>query len=95
MESTSSPNQTNPMPPTSPAVHDVDATGLAREFGSLAEDYQNVIRLAQQQHRIGVVPLQELKGGFTGAVLYLVSVSKLGSDKVEHLVLKLGPPVGR
>ena len=77
MESTSSPNQANPMSPTSPAVHDVDATRLAGEFESLAEDYQNVIRLAQQQHRIALVPLQELKGGFTGAVLYLVSVSTL------------------
>ena len=58
MESTSSPNQANPMSPTSPAVHDVDATRLAGEFESLAEDYQNVIRLAQQQHRIALVPLQ-------------------------------------
>ena len=37
-----------------------DATSLAREFESLPADYQNVIRSAQHQHGIRVVPLQEL-----------------------------------
>ena len=69
-----------------------DAAGLAGEFASLPADYQNVIRSAQQQHGIRVVPLQELKGGFTGAALYLVSVSSPSSGKLEHLVLKLDRP---
>ena len=69
-----------------------DAASLAGEFASLPADYQNVIRSAQQQHGIRVVPLQELKGGFTGAALYLVSVSSPSSGKLEHLVLKLDRP---
>ncbi len=85
-------DQGKPRPPTSPAFHDVDALSLAGEFEPLSVDYQNVIRFAQRQHGIRVVPLQELKGGFTGAVLYLVSVSSLGSGKLEHLVLKLDRP---
>ena len=69
-----------------------DAASLAGEFASLPADYQNVIRSAQQQHGIRVVPLQELKEGFTGAALYLVSVSSPSSGKLEHLVLKLDRP---
>ncbi len=69
-----------------------DAASLASEFESLSADYQNVIRSAQHQHDISVVPLQELKGGFTGAALYLVSVSSPSSGKLEHLVLKLDRP---
>ena len=70
----------------------MDAAVLASEFDSLPTDYQNVIRLVQQQHGIRVIPLQELKGGFTGAVLFLVSVSTSGSRIVEHPVLKLDRP---
>ena len=92
LELPSSAGQGNPRPPTSPAVPDVDAASLAGEFESLSADYQNVIRFAQHQHGIRIVPLQELKGGFTGAVLYLVSVSSPGSGKLEHLVLKLDRP---
>ena len=69
-----------------------DSASLASEFESLPADYQNVIRSAQQQHGIRVVPLQELKGGFTGAALYLVSVSSPSSGRLEHLVLKLDRP---
>ncbi|MCI0787679.1 MAG: ATP-binding protein, partial [Chloroflexi bacterium] len=69
-----------------------DAASLASEFESLSADYQNVIRFAQHRHGIRVVPLQELKGGFTGAFLYLVSVSSPGSGQLEHLVLKLDRP---
>ena len=62
---------------------------LADEFSTLSPDYQKVIQLAQEIQKIKVIPLQELKGGQTGANLYLVSVSSLESQKVQHLVLKL------
>ena len=80
------------VPPTTAAAHAADAAVLASEFDSLPTNYQNIIRLAQEQHGIRIVPLQELKGGFTGAVLFLVSVSTSGSRIVEHLVLKLDRP---
>ena len=88
-ESPSSANQRGRTPPTSRVGGD---SAVAREFESLPDDYQNVIRFAQSQHGLRVVPLQELKGGFTGAVLYLVSVTSPGSDNPEHLVLKLDRP---
>ena len=87
MEPTSSTQTNEPSDGT-----EVNASALAGEFESLPDDYQNVVRLAQQQHGIRVVPLQALKGGFTGAALYLVSVSPIGTEKVEHLVLKLDRP---
>ena len=62
---------------------------LADEFNTLSPDYQKVLQLAQETQKIKVTPLQELKGGQTGANLYLVSVSLLESQKVQHLVLKL------
>ena len=88
-ESSSSANQRSRTPPASRVGSD---TTVAREFESLPDDYRSIIRFAQSQHGIRIVPLQELKGGFTGAVLYLVSVSPLSSGKVEHLVLKLDRP---
>ncbi len=84
--------QNKPSPPASPAVDDVTGVSLASEFESLSAGYQNVIRFAQHQHGIRIVPLQELKGGFTGAALFLVSVSSSSSGKLEHLVLKLDRP---
>ena len=65
--------------------HAERVSGLPVEFGSLPSEYQNVLRLAQERHNIQVTPLEELKGGRTGARLYLVSVR----DPVEHIVLKL------
>ncbi len=62
---------------------------LAIDFSSLPAQFQDVLRLAQDTHNIEVTPLQELKGGRTGAGLYLVSVSSPASDQVEHFVLKL------
>jgi predicted ATPase len=69
---------------------------LAADFSSLPAEYQDVLRLAQDTHKIEVTPLQELKGGRTGARLYLVSVSSPDSDPVQrpvghlrHFVLKL------
>ena len=48
---------------------------LTTDFQSLPEEYQHVIRLAQEQYQITVAPLQLLVGGWSGAVVYLVSFS--------------------
>jgi predicted ATPase/Tfp pilus assembly protein PilF len=58
-------------------------------FQSLPPEYQQVIQQAQDQLNITVTPLQELVGGWSGAVIYLVSVVSLDSNRMEHLVLKL------
>ncbi|HLO31415.1 MAG TPA: NB-ARC domain-containing protein, partial [Anaerolineales bacterium] len=62
---------------------------LTTDFQSLPEEYQHVIRLAQDQYRITVAPLQLLVGGWSGAVVYLVSVSANDTKRVEHCILKL------
>ena len=62
---------------------------LANDFTTLKSEYQKVIQLAQETNHIRITPLLELKGGQTGANLYLVSVSSVDSKKVYHLVLKL------
>jgi len=59
------------------------------EFESLPEAYQQVLRLAQDQHHINVQPLQVLVGGWSGAMVYLVSVAYHATGKVEHCILKL------
>ena len=59
------------------------------DFQSLTEEYQQVIRLAQDTYKITVVPLQLLVGGWSGAIIYLVSVSANESKRVEHCILKL------
>ena len=64
-------------------------TNLAEEFLSLPVEYQNVLSFAQESKKIKVTLLQELKGGQTGASLFLVSVSTADSNDVRHLVLKL------
>lgn len=64
-------------------------TDLAKEFLSLPVEYQKVLSFAQESRKIKVTLLQELKGGQTGASLFLVSVSKTESSQVSHLVLKL------
>ena len=58
-------------------------------FKDLPDAYQGVIRLAQEQNRITVLPLQLLVGGWSGAYVYLVSVSFKDTKQVEHCVLKL------
>ena len=58
-------------------------------FKSLPDDFQNLLRLAQEKLNIEITPLQELKGGRTGAYLFLVSVSRLPSNRIDHLILKL------
>jgi predicted ATPase len=62
---------------------------LTTDFQSLPEEYQHVIRLAQDTHKIKVAPLQLLVGGWSGAVVYLVSVSSNETGRVEHCILKL------
>jgi len=62
---------------------------LRTEFESLPEEYQYVIHLAQDTYQITVAPLQLLVGGWSGAVVYLVSVSSNETRRVEHCILKL------
>ena len=59
------------------------------DFQSLPEEYQHVIRLAQDTYKITVALLQLLVGGWSGAVVYLVSVSTNDTKRVEHSILKL------
>ena len=58
-------------------------------FPSLPDEYQQVLYLAQQQNSIEVIPLEEIKGGRTGAKLFLVSISRNDASFVDHLILKL------
>ncbi len=62
---------------------------LTTDFQSLPDEYQQVIRLAQDTYKITVAPLQLLVGGWSGAVVYLVSVSANETKRVEHCILKL------
>jgi predicted ATPase len=62
---------------------------LTTDFTSLPEEYQRVIQLAQSTHNITVAPLELLVGGWSGAVVYLVSVSYNENKRVEHCILKL------
>ncbi|HWQ12098.1 MAG TPA: NB-ARC domain-containing protein [Roseiflexaceae bacterium] len=62
---------------------------LAMGFQSLPLEYQRVICLAQDRHTMTITPLQELSGGWSGAVIYLVSVSPHDTRRVEHVILKL------
>src|SRR5512147_107344 len=62
---------------------------LTIDFQSLPEEYQNIIQLAQDTYSITVAPLQLLVGGWSGAVVYLVSVSYNETKRVEHCILKL------
>src|SRR5688572_24911727 len=62
---------------------------LATDFQALPSEYQAVIHLAQDTHKITAAPLQLLVGGWSGAVVYLVSVSSEATNLVEHCILKL------
>ena len=62
---------------------------LTAGFQSLPSEYQRVLQLAQDQHQISVAPLQTLVGGWSGAMVYLVSVTYVASQRVEHFILKL------
>ena len=62
---------------------------LNADFNSLPPDYQHVIQSAQEQYKIKLAPLQVLVGGWSGAVVYLVSVASNETRQVEHCILKL------
>jgi predicted ATPase len=62
---------------------------LAADFQSLPGNYQEVLRLAQDRNQITITPLQLLVGGWSGAVVYLASVSSNETRRVEHCILKL------
>lgn len=62
---------------------------LAAGFQSLPIEYQNVVQLAQERNQIAVTPLQALAGGWSGAMVFLVSVASQNPDGIEHFVLKL------
>jgi len=64
-------------------------SGLTSDFNSLPPDYQQVIQSAQEQYKITLAPLQVLVGGWSGAVVYLVSVANNETRHVEHCILKL------
>jgi predicted ATPase len=57
-------------------------------FLNLPSEYQHLLSLAKENYNLDVIPLQELKGGRTGAFLYLVSVTTGDTHQVKHLVLK-------
>ena len=58
------------------------------DFNKLPPEHQHLLQLAKEQQGLDVVPLQELKGGQTGASLYLASVSTGDSRQVRHFVIK-------
>ncbi len=62
---------------------------LSADFQSMPEEYQYLIRLVQDAYEISVAPLQLLVGGWSGAIVYLVSVSSNKTGRVEHCILKL------
>src|SRR5690349_2082740 len=62
---------------------------LATDFQTLPPEYQAVVRLAQDTYGVTVAPLQLLVGGWSGAAVYLVSVSSQSTNIVEHCILKL------
>src|SRR6185436_3859886 len=57
-------------------------------FDKLPPEYQYLLRLAKEKHQLQVAPLDELKGGRTGAFLYLVSAITGDSHHVEHFIVK-------
>lgn len=62
---------------------------LTTSFQSLPKEYQEIIQTAQDKYQITIAPLQLLVGGWSGAVVYLVSVSTNETRRVEHCILKL------
>src|SRR5687767_8844381 len=62
---------------------------LTADFQSMPEEYQRLIQLVQDAHAITVTPLQLLVGGWSGAIVYLVSVSYNETGRIEHCILKV------
>ena len=59
------------------------------QISSLPRKYQSLLDLAQERYKIHVHLLEALKGGRTGALLYLVGVTPAGSSHIAHYILKL------
>jgi hypothetical protein len=57
-------------------------------FDQLPPEYQVLLQLAKEKYQLDVAPLDELKGGRTGAFLYLVSAFIGDSHSVEHFIVK-------
>ncbi|HEY0172564.1 MAG TPA: hypothetical protein VGB98_16195 [Pyrinomonadaceae bacterium] len=64
-------------------------SNLTSEFSNFAGEYQQLLLRAQDSYGIKIVPLQQINGGRSGALLYLVSVSQNGRSSLRHLILKL------
>src|SRR5512138_3168144 len=62
---------------------------LTSGFETLPPEYQRVLALAQEQHRISIASLETLVGGWSGAMVFLVSISWKETKRVEHCILKL------
>lgn len=56
---------------------------------SLPQEYQKLLELTQEKYRFHVHLLQELKGGKTGALLFLASINQAEDSRLEHYILKL------
>jgi predicted ATPase len=65
------------------------------DFSKLPPEYQHLLQLAKEVQGLDIVPLQELKGGQTGAFLYLASVSGGDSHQVQHYVIKFDHVSGK
>lgn len=62
---------------------------LTTDLKSLPQEFQHVIRLVEEKYKITVTPLQLLVGGWSGAIVYLVSVLSHTTNQIEHCILKL------
>lgn len=59
------------------------------QFRHLIPEYQEVLAKVQNDFKTRIRPLQQLTGGRTGALLYLVSATSENNESVKHYVLKL------
>jgi predicted ATPase len=59
------------------------------DIQALPAEYRRLLDLAQERFQVEILLLDELRGGRTGALLYLVSLSKPGAGDIRHLILKL------
>src|SRR6476619_6790807 len=57
-------------------------------FDKLPPEFQVLLQLAKEKYQLEVAPLDELKGGRTGAFPYLVSAHMGDSNSVEHFIVK-------
>jgi predicted ATPase len=70
-------------------MEDISMPELSPAFQSMPEEYQDLVRLVQERYDISIAPLQLLVGGWSGAIVYLVSVSSNETGRVQHCILKL------